>query len=347
MSECMIYGSYGYTGELTVREALAKGLRPVLAGRDGAKVKAQADTLGLQHRAFALDDQQVIRKALEGITVVIHDAGPFEFTALPMAEACIATGCHYLDITGEIIVFETIARLDEEAKVAGVMLLPGSGFDVVPSDCLAAHLKQRLPNATELQLAFFGSGGLSHGTQKTMTMNIPRGGAIRKAGRITRVPSAWHEREIDFDGNRQMCMTIPWGDVSTAYYSTGIPDIRVYMAAPAGLRSAAKSARWLAPLLGLSPVQRYMQAKIKPGGPSAEARAKGFSLLWGEVRDEQGNTATSTLKTPEGYDLTAMTSVLIAQKVMAGQFSAGFQTPSLAYGADLILEVPGVVRKDR
>jgi short subunit dehydrogenase-like uncharacterized protein len=346
MSACMVYGCYGYTGELVVREALAKGLRPTLAGRDAAKVQAQAEALGLPHRVFSLDDSQAVRTALDGIAVVIHCAGPFEFTALPMAEACIATGCHYLDITGEIIVFESIARLDARAREAGVMLMPGSGFDVVPSDCLAAHLKRRLPEATDLQLAFCGLGGISHGTQLTMTINIPRGGAIRRDGKITKVPPAWRERDINFGERTERCMTIPWGDVSTAFYSTGIPNIMVFMAAPDGLRRAARMARWLGPVLGLGPVQKMMQSRIKPGGPSDAARAKGHSLLWGEATDGQGNTVTSTLKTVEGYTLTAMTSVLIALKVLAGNAPTGFQTPSKAYGADLIMEVPETERRD-
>lgn len=345
-SPFMVYGSYGYTGELVVRYALEQGLRPLLAGRDAAKVKAQAEKFGLEHRVFALDSADSAAKGLQGMTAVIHCAGPFEFTARPMAEGCIKAGCHYLDITGEITVFEMMAAMGKKAEQAGIMLLPGAGFDVVPSDCLAAHLKRRLPGAIDLLLAFHGSGGLSHGTQLTMTINIPRGGAIRSGGKIVPVPSAWQVREIDFGEQKQTCMTIPWGDVSTAYYSTGIPDIQVYMAAPPGLLRAAKVGRYLGKFMGWGPVQKYLQSKIKPGGPSDSARAKGFSLLWGEVSDEQGKVVTSRLKTPEGYTLTALTALLIVQRVLNGQAPAGFQTPSKAYGADLIMEVPGVVRTD-
>ncbi len=342
----LVYGSYGYTGELVVRYALEQGLRPVLAGRDAAKVKAQAEQHGLDHRAFSLDSPDTVAKGLEGMTAVIHCAGPFQFTARAMAEGCMRTGCHYLDITGEITVFELMAALGKKAAAAGVMLLPGAGFDVVPSDCLAAHLKRRMPDAIDLLLAFHGSGGLSHGTQLTMTINIPRGGAIRSGGKITPVPAAWQVRDIDFGECTQTCMTIPWGDVSTAYYSTGIPDIQVYMAAPPELRKAAVASRYLGKLMGWGPVQKFLQSKIKPGGPSDSARAKGYSLLWGEVSNEAGEIATSRLKTPEGYTLTALTALLIVQRVLNGHAPVGFQTPSLAYGPDLIMEIPGVTRTD-
>lgn len=342
----LIYGSYGYTGELVVRYALEQGLRPVLAGRDGAKVKAQAEAHGLEHRVFGVDSADVVAKGLEGMAAVIHCAGPFQFTARGMAEGCMKAGCHYLDITGEITVFELMAALGKKAEQAGIMLMPGAGFDVVPSDCLAAHLKRRMPDAKDLLLAFHGSGGLSHGTQLTMTINLPKGGAIRSGGKIVPVPAAWHVRDINFGERTETCMTIPWGDVSTAYHSTGIPEIQVYMASPPGLIRAAKASRYLGKLMGWGPVQKYLQSQIKPGGPSDAARAKGYSLLWGEVSNEAGDVATSRLKTPEGYTLTALTALLIVKRVLNGDAPIGFQTPSKAYGADLIMEVPGVVRTD-
>ena len=130
--------------------------------------------------------------------MVLHCAGPFSRTARPMVEACLRNKKHYTDITGEIAVFEACAALDKKAQEAGIMLMPGVGFDVVPTDCLAKHLKGRLPTATRLSLAFYGVGRLSHGTQATMIMNIGKGGAIRRDGKITGVPAAWKTREIDF-----------------------------------------------------------------------------------------------------------------------------------------------------
>jgi short subunit dehydrogenase-like uncharacterized protein len=224
--------------------------------------------------------------------------------------------------------------------------MPGVGFDVVPSDCLAAHLKRRLPGASQLSLAFHSHGRPSHGTATTMVENLPEGGKIRRDGRIVAVPGAWKVREIDFGPETRTCMTIPWGDVSTAYYSTGIPNIEVYMSVPAALRISARLSRVLGPVLGSGPVQRFLKSRIPEGGPSLEERRRGYCLLWGEVRDDAGRRAEARLRTPEGYELTATTALLIARRVLAGDFSAGFKTPSLAYGPDLILEVTGVERSD-
>src|SRR5688500_18600008 len=308
MQDFLLYGSYGYTGRLIAQRALEVGLRPLLAGRDPEALRAQADALGLDQRAFALDDRASLDAAVQETPVVLHSAGPFSRTAAPMAEACLRAGRHYLDITGEIAVLEALAALDARARQAGGMLLPGAGFDVVPSDSLAAHLKRRLPGATQLRLAFQSvGGGLSRGTATTMVENIARGGAIRRDGRITPVPAAWRTRDVDFGRGPVSVTTIPWGDVSTAYRSTGIPNIEVYTRVPAGQRRALLASRYVGWLLASGPVQRVLKGRIRGGapGPTDEQRTRGRSLLWGEVEDAQGNRAASRMVTPEGYTFTA------------------------------------------
>lgn len=346
--QLLVYGANGYTGELIARRCASRGMSAVLAGRSGEAVRALAGELGLEARVFGLDDPAALRPGLDGVAAVLHCAGPFARTSRPMAEACLAARAHYLDITGEVAVFEALARRDAEARAAGVMLLPGSGFDVVPSDCLAAHLKRRLPSATHLTLAFLGTGGVSRGTATTMVENLDKGGLVRRDGRLVRVPAAWKTRAIDFGRGPRPAITIPWGDVSTAFHSTGIPNIEVYMAAPLALRAGLKLARPFAPLLGARPVQAFLKRRIRagPAGPSPEARARGGSFLWGEVRDGQGGRAEARLTTPDGYTLTALTALAIAERVLAGDAPAGFQTPSRAYGADFVLGIEGVVRAD-
>lgn len=347
MSKFLIYGANGYTGELITRMAAERGLKPILAGRSEAKVAELAAKYDLEYRVFSLDDTAKLDAALQEVDMVLHCAGPFSITSRPMVEACIRNGKHYTDITGEISVFETCAAMDKKAAAEGVMVMPGVGFDVVPSDCLAKHLAERLPSATHLTLAFYGMGGISHGTQATMTMNVGRGGAIRNDGKITPVPAAWKTREIDFgEGIVKTGVTIPWGDVSTAYYSTGIPNIEVFTIAPRSAIKAMKMSRYLGWLLATSPVQRYLQGKIKPGGPSDAERAKGRTLMRGEARDNDGNSVTTLQQGPEGYTLTAIAALNIAEKIMSGNHKPGYQTPASAYGADLILEIDGTSRTD-
>jgi short subunit dehydrogenase-like uncharacterized protein len=347
----LLYGSNGYTGRLIVERALEVGLRPVLAGRNGAGIAAQAAAHGLEHRVFALDDPASVARGVEGFHAVLHAAGPFARTASPMVDACLRVGAHYLDITGEIEVFERIAARDAEARAAGVMLLPGAGFDVVPTDCLAAHLKRLLPSATRLRLAFHAlGGGLSRGTATTMIENLGRGGAVRRDGRITRVPAAWRSRRVafGFETRPVTVTTIPWGDVATAFHTTGIPDIEVYTRIPAGQRRLLKATRRFGWLLGSAAVQRALLRRVRaaPPGPSPDRRRRSVSLVWGEVEDDAGNRAVGRIRTPEGYTLTALTAVEAVRRVLAGDAPAGFRTPALAYGPDWILELDGVERVD-
>lgn len=342
----LIYGANGYTGELISRYAVERGMRPILAGRNAVKIEELAKKHNLEHRLFSLDETEKMDAALREVDVVLHCAGPFSITSRAMGEACIRTGTHYTDITGEISVFEACARADEAAKAAGIMVMPGVGFDVVPSDCLARHLKDRLPSAMDLSLAFYGKGGVSHGTQSTMVMNIGKGGAVRRDGEIMWVPAAWKTREIDFGEVRKTAVTIPWGDVATAWYSTGIPNIEVYTVVPPKAMQLMKLSRHVGWALGYGLIQKFLQKQIPPGGPSDEQRAKGKTFMWGEATDPEGNRVVARQQGPDGYTMTALTALNIVQKILDGNFTPGFQTPAKAYGADLILEIEGLSRQD-
>jgi short subunit dehydrogenase-like uncharacterized protein len=348
MAHFLIYGANGYTGSLIARTAQARGHRPVLAGRNAAALAALAGELGLEHRVFALDNPAAVDAGIQGAAAVLHCAGPFAHTFRPMAAACLRQKIHYLDITGEVEVFEALAARDAEARAAGVMLLPGAGFDVVPSDCLAAHLQRRLPSATHLALGLTSQGGLSRGTATTVAENLGGGGLVRRRGVLKQVPAAWKTRSIDFGSGPVKAITIPWGDVSTACHSTGIPNIEVYMAAPFGLRLGVWASGWLRWLLGAPSVQKWLKRRIQAGppGPTAEERARGRSCLWGEASDPAGRRVVSRLLGPEGYTLTARAALGVVERVLAGAAPPGFQTPSRAYGPDFVLELEGVSRAD-
>lgn len=343
----MLYGANGYTGKLMLEEALKQGLKPILGGRNESAIASLANEHGLEYRAFGLDDPAVVEKNLDGITVLCHAAGPFEFTAWPMINACLKTGTHYLDITGEITVFEGAARYDKKAKESNIMVMPGTGFDVVPTDCLAVFLKNSMPDATHLELAFATAGsGPSHGTALTFAGHIGEGGVVRENGKLKRVPLGHKTRWIDFPGKKMHVMTIPWGDIATSFRSTGIPNIETYM----GVKpSTAKQLKWQWAynwLLRTKPVRNYIKNQIKkrPAGPDSVTRAKAQSLVWGKVANAAGETKTATLRTAEGYTLTAASSIHICKKVLEGNWKPGYQTPAMAYGADLVLEIPGSER---
>ena len=339
----MIYGANGYTGELIAREAARRGHTPVLAGRNEEKVAALAKALGLEHRCFALDAPRAVDRGLAGMALVIHCAGPFSATARPMMDGCIRNGVHYLDITGEIAVFELAHQLNERARQAGVLLCPGVGFDVVPTDCLAASLKEALPTARRLALGFDSRGGMSPGTARTSVEGLAQGGRIRREGRLVPVPLAWRTRRIDFGDGEKLAMTIPWGDVATAWYSTGIPDIEVYLPAPPKLVARLRRLNWIRPLLGLGPVQSWLKSKANRSvrGPDEDKRARTPTFVWGEVADGAGQVVTGRIRVANGYDVTVHASLGIAERVMEMRRVVGHLTPAQLVGKDFVEQLPG------
>lgn len=343
MQQWLIYGATGYTGELIATRAAAQGSRPILAGRNEATLRALAERLNCPYRVVGLGDADQLDAALEGVNVVLHCAGPFSRTAAPMVDACLRTRTHYLDITGEIAVLEALAARDEAAQRAGVMILPGVGFDTVPTDCLAVYLAQRLEDATHLTLAFAGTKTWSHGTTLTSLENAGQG-AVRRGGTLESVPAAWKTRDIEFGGATRTCVTIPWGDLTTAFHSTRIPNIEVYLAASAHLRRQLRMSRYVGALLRTWPLQSALASLVPQGGPDEAARTNGQCYIWGRVENASGKAVEAQLRTPDAYHLTMLTALLIVGRVIRGDAPVGFQTPAKAYGPDLILEVEGTVR---
>jgi short subunit dehydrogenase-like uncharacterized protein len=340
-SGLLLYGVNGYTGRLILEVALREGLRPVLAGRRAEAVEPIARSHGLQSLCFGLEDPGTVARLLEPFSALLVAAGPFSRTSAPALEACLRSGTAYLDITGEVDVFESAFSRDADAKKSGIAVLPGTGFDVVPSDCLASALSEALPGATSLTLAFRGFKS-SAGTMKTMIESVPKGGLVRAGGKLVRVPAAWKTMEVPFSDGPRLAMTIPWGDLSTAFRSTGIPDIEVYMAVPPSAVSSARRLRGFAPVLGLPFVQSFLKKRVEKSvkGPTEEERKRERSFLWGRVTKGE-RSVTGTLETLEGYALTAETSVAIARRVLAGSVPPGVHTPSQAFGAHFIETIAG------
>ncbi|WP_256422549.1 saccharopine dehydrogenase family protein [Halobellus rarus] len=340
----LVYGAYGYTGRLIVEAAVERGLDPVVAGRDVTKTRGVATAHGLQARTFPVEDAAA---HLGDVDAVLNCAGPFAETADAMADACVECGTHYLDITGELAVFERIRRRDADAAAAGVTLLPGVGFDVVPTDCLAAHLHRRLPDATHLSLALEADGGVSPGTLKTVLSDLGSGGAVRRDGRLRHERVGARTRVVDFGDGLRRAVSIPWGDVSTAYHTTGIPNVDVYLSLPANARRAVAVSSYLGGGLDSDTLQRALSWLVDRyvDGPDAETRSTGEARVWGEARSPD-DRVVSRLRTPETYHLTVRTALLTATKVLDGGAPAGYQTPAGAFGPDLILEIPGVERVD-
>ncbi len=347
----LLYGANGYTGRLIARLASVYGIHLLIAGRKEVEIKTMAAELDLPYKIFALEEEALLLKTLKDVSVVLHAAGPFSETADAMIRACLKTNTHYLDINGDISVFEKIKTVDVAAKNAGIMLMPGVGFDVVPTDCLALHLHHNLPDMTHLQLAFATlGGGLSHGTATTMASKIGEGGAIRKEGKIVKSPLGAEGMMVPFyrgegkSTKEMFVMNIPWGDVSTAHFTTGVPNIKTYTGISKKVYYLLKLQVMFNWLLRTSWIRNQLKKKIKslPAGPSDEQRAKAIGMVWGKASNAFGDSITAALCGPEGYTITAHAALIITKKVLSGNFKPGYQTPAAVYGETLITEVPDI-----
>jgi short subunit dehydrogenase-like uncharacterized protein len=337
----MIYGATGYTGRLVTELAVTSGLRPILAGRSEA-VESVAAHHGLPSRVVDLRDPTTLREAVADCRVVAHCAGPFSATSGSMIDACLAAGADYVDITGEIDVFEAARRRDAEARAQGVVLCPGVGFDVIPTDCLAATLAEALPGATHLALGFETAGGMSAGTAKTTIEGLPRGGRVRRGGRLETVPLGSLTRTIDFGRGPKHAVAIPWGDVATAFASTGIPNIEVYVPIPWAVAVSLRAYHPVRRFVGAPAVQRWLQALVgRIEGPTREARAASPTWVWGEARDGVGRVAVARLRTANVYDVTAAGVLLAVQHLLDRKGPGGFFTPSRLIGPRCVESLPG------
>ncbi|MDO8696122.1 MAG: saccharopine dehydrogenase NADP-binding domain-containing protein [Pseudomonas sp.] len=342
MKNWLIYGANGYTGRLIALHAKSLGLEPILAGRSADIHQVGAET-GLPVRQFDLSNSIACAKALADVQLVLNCAGPFSATAAPMLQACLAAGAHYLDITGEYRVFEHAHSLHAAAKTAGIVLCPGVGFDVVPTDCLAMALKAAMPDAIELSLGFDTASGLSPGTSKTMLENLADGGKVREQGVLRSVPNAYQKRICDFGYGPKWAMSIPWGDVVTAFYSTGIATISVYVPTPKPVIQLLRALDGLRPAFAWPWLQRLLCGAITRWvkGPTAEQRATLRTAVWGEARNAQGQVKTARIETNNGYELTIHSAVHVAQWLLNNPVEGGYYTPAQLLGWQLVEQLPG------
>jgi short subunit dehydrogenase-like uncharacterized protein len=346
-SRILLYGAYGYTGHLTAELAAAKKLDVVLAGRNRDALIALGDQLNLPTRVVGLNDSSQLSEALKDIACVVHMAGPFAVTSAPMLRTCVATKTNYIDITGEIEVFEAMWAHKEEIKRAGITALPGAGFDVVPTDCLATYVASKLERPISLVIALRGLESASQGTLRTAIRQISKPVLCRRGGTVVALEDR-STRRVDFGSGDEPCVPISWGDVSTAFYSTGVGNITVYFRRTMLLRSADIAGKLFGPLLRSRVGQEGLAAVVRkfPEGPNKAERVSHRSRVWAEALSASGDCFRASLVTPDAYDFTANSALEIASRISTLQTPLGLVTPSQAFGADFVLSLPGCSRSD-
>lgn len=340
----LLYGATGYTGQMVAREAKARGHNVILAGRDSHKVAALANQLQVSFRAFDMSSHRdVIDKGLSGVRLVLNCAGPFSLTSSTLAQACLRTGAHYLDIASEIADHRSLQRLDERARETGVMLMPGVGFGILPTDCLAHWLREQLPGAVTLTLAFAAGSSASHGTLATFLESLLQGGFVRRNGQLVPAEPASESTTIDFGpGKQRRAVLFPWrADVLSAGLSTGIPHIQSFAAVPMLMRFVLKKRKWFEQGHALRSLLEKWVARA-PAGPKPQERAKRKSWIHGAVVNETGQRVRAVVEGPDPYDFTVLTALAATERALSGSLPEGFTSPAQLLGHEPLLNLSGV-----
>lgn len=346
-ADWLIYGAYGYTGKLVTEEAVRRGHRPVLAGRSAEKLVPLAEQLGLDWIVVDLHDAGALTAAVAQVDLVFHAAGPFSRTSDPMIRACLTAGTNYVDIAGEIPVFRNTFSYDQTAIQRGIVLISGAGFDVIPTDCMAEHIANQVPNAVELEIAIAGLSG-DHGSTKTMLKLLPHGAQRRRGGKLVSFRWGKGAKQVPFLHGERTVVPVPRGDLETAFQTTGIPNITSYMAFP---KSTIHLLPWMAPVgqktLGVKAIQRMLRKGMRKTiqGPDEETRRKGRSYVWARATDGRGREAQAWLETLEEHQFTATGGVCCVERILEDH-PVGALTPALALGADFVLQIEGTRRVD-
>lgn len=345
-NKLMIYGATGYSAQLILEELLVRKIKPVLAGRNEPRTKEIAVKYGCEFRIFDLRSDDKIDEALGDVHTLINCAGPFRMTAKELMEACVRTKTNYLDITGEIPVMHLAFSMHKQAKKAGIVIMPSVGFDIIPTDCLAKRLSEKMPDAVNLKLGLVNKRGkISRGTWLTTLEFLKGTGRVRRNGVLIESPIGEYTVNVKLNNFSFSGLSIPWGDVYSSYISTRIPNVEVYLAMPWLAVKLRKLLTFFLKILRIGFVKNFVAHLIRKNltGPSKKEREATKTYVWGKVENAKGETLEEVYQMMEGYNLTGVGAAECAVRLLNNAVSPGYYTPSLAFGSEFMDQF--VIRK--
>ncbi len=228
MTKLMIYGATGYTGRMAAEHAKAARTPLVLAGRNEATLSKLSAELGVEYRVFGLNDAAAIDVGLAGVSVLLNCAGPFMRTADALMKASIRNSIHYLDTAAELDSYRLAGTLDDDAKAAGVMLMPGGGGSVSMLGSLAGHAVARVSDPRKIRIALHVAGGLSRGSAISAMENVTVETLARVDGELVSI-AADGVRKFDFGKGAVDCFPVTLPDLITIWLATGVPDVETFV----------------------------------------------------------------------------------------------------------------------
>ena len=323
----LLYGATGYTGKIIAERAKELNLDFDIAGRDKDKLLSLANKLNVGYHVFDVDDQDAWQEALKDKQVLINAAGPFALTARQAMAACLKAGVHYLDISAELDTYRLAESLDREAKAAEIQIISGAGL-FVSYDALVVHLSKLIAEPEFLSVGFRHYGGFSKGSVLSSKNIADLGILIRKNGDIIHNPHP-ESKTFSFGEQQVECMPTPLGGIILSYKSTGIPNIKEYFSLKLPVSELPD-----------------LTAKNLHGGPTKEERAAGRNGISAEITGRDGKVVKAYVDAPSGYDLTPLSVVAVANRILKEDFKTGYQSPGSAYGEEILNDIPDISLTD-
>ncbi|QJR82863.1 hypothetical protein CA267_013400 [Alteromonas pelagimontana] len=316
----MIYGAYGYTGAMITEQLSILGQNIIVAGRDESKLNVIKEKFNVPSKVFSLGSEHELARILKDIDIIINCAGPFNRTVRPLMRAAIKNNTHYLDISAELDSYYLAEALDEEAKAAGVLLMPGCGGSVAMIGCLTAFAKKQMPNPVEARVALHVSGSMSRGSAISASDYLTPTLIVRHAHELTETEDSV-TRTFNFGKGMVDCVPVSLPEVITLWAQNRIADISTYVhvsgeAFPTGDLSSL------------------------PAGPTEQERENNRYQAAVQLTDVDGNEVHAMLDTLNGYSVTPRAAALAVKNIANGNVKAGFRTPSEMFGSSFILNIP-------
>ena len=340
----LLYGATGFSGGAIARRLRDQGRTPIVAGRDGGRIRAVAESLNAPWRGFDLADRPALDAALADVSLVLHAAGPFVQTAPPMIDACIRGGAHYLDIAGEWPVFALAQQRSGDAVAAGVMLMPGAAFSIVVSDCLMARAVRRIPDVVALRIAGSSPAAVTRASLRSAINLTDADVIVRRHGSVERTPAGELSRGFNFGAGERISVAVSGPDVITGEQTTGIQNIETYIEAPLASRLALRAGGLASAVYGPAITRGALRSLSRwwPEPAPEQDAAVWRNAVVVETVDRWRRTSRLGLRTIDSYEVTTRAAAAIAHRVAGGDHSPGFQTPAGLFGPEFVLDLGGV-----
>jgi short subunit dehydrogenase-like uncharacterized protein len=217
----VVYGASGYTGRLICEYLREYHVPFVAAGRDGGKVKTsmESNVAGIETADYDVvevgHDPGDLKELFAGASVVCNTVGPFSKYGPAVVEACLASGAHYLDTTGEQ---DWLITCDEQYGAdfasAGLLLAPGVAQMYTTGE-IAAEIALERPGLDTLDIAVFWGGSPTIASTLTILVNAALAGAyyLEQNQYVPWDPDAGLY-QLAIPGQHELALALPWGGTS-------------------------------------------------------------------------------------------------------------------------------------